>query len=460
MTYGVQFLTSILIAAKLGPHYMGIWGFVLLILNYFGQFHFGIANALNVLLVQHKDDQDDSKIYIHNSMFLLLLLSTFVGLSYVYYLVVGIPLVDKYEAGKYMWSVCLIAIFQYFNGLFSNIFRVKNKLNSISLTQSLIVFLPFFVIFIFKDKLLLDALVISYLISNLICIVYSFSTGIIPKFSFKDLSKDKQKEIFQKGICLFFYNTCFAFIVISIRTVVSKNYSIAEFGMFTFAFTLGNAVMSLMEAFAFIAFPKVISMFNSKDNDLVESKLMSVREVYMASSHFSIYIFMLLMPLLGFIMPQFKGSIVAFNLIVLALALNSNNFGYSSLLIARNKEITAAILAAIALFINIVMAEFLVKVLHVGYNKVAFATLIANLFICLSTYYFCSKELNKKINIIIFFPLRLLLPYIIAIFIGILGLSNLLWLPLAVFVAFNLSTIKKIASVAMSMIKDSSKINI
>lgn len=459
-TYGIQFITSILIAAKLGPYYMGVWGFVLLILNYFGQFHFGIANSLNVLLVQHKDNQDDYRIYINNSIILLLILSTIVGLAYIYYNIAGIPMVEEYEVGKYMWAVCLIAVFQYFNGLFSNIFRVRNKLNSISVTQSLIVLLPFTVIFLFEGKYLLDALVASYLLSNLICIIYSFCTGIIPKFSSLDICPKKLKEIFLKGIYLFLYNTCFSFIVISIRSIVSSYYSIEEFGMFTFAFTLGNAVMSLMEAFAFIAFPKVISLFNSNNNDLVESKLMSVREVYMSASHFSIYVFMLLMPLLGGVMPQYHGSIATFNLIVLALALNSNNFGHSSLLIARNKEKKAAIISAIALIINIVVAELIIQVLHVGYNNVAFATLIANLFICLATYYLCSKELSTKIDIANFFPLRLLVPYIVAIVVSLFGLSHLLWFPLTIFIALNIPTLKKIITIAIHMIKDASIINI
>ena len=55
-TYGLQFLVSLSIAAKLGPYYLGIYGFINLIVSYFGQINFGIPHSLNVLLVHHKSD--------------------------------------------------------------------------------------------------------------------------------------------------------------------------------------------------------------------------------------------------------------------------------------------------------------------------------------------------------------------------------------------------------------------
>ncbi len=83
--YFIQFLTTLLIAAKLGPYYMGIWGFILLLINYFSQLHFGIANSLNVFLVHHKDNYTRDS-YIVNSLILILYLSLIVGLFYLYYL--------------------------------------------------------------------------------------------------------------------------------------------------------------------------------------------------------------------------------------------------------------------------------------------------------------------------------------------------------------------------------------
>ena len=459
-TYAIQFLTSLLLAVKLGPYYMGVWGFVLLILNYLGQFHFGIANSLNVLLVQHKDDAQKYNGYITNSLFLILLISLLVGLFYLYSVFVGVEEIEEYGVGKYMWAVCLIAVFQYFNGIFANIFRVSNRLNSISFTQSLVVIFPFIVLFFFRDKQLVDALVASYFISNLICVIYALCSSIIPQPQKSDINLLIQKELLVKGICLFLYNTCFAFIVISIRTIVSSNYTIEEFGLFTFAFTLGNAVMMLMNAFGFIVFPKVISIFSSSDNEVVKEKVTNIRGLYMEASHFVTYLFLLLLPVLPYIMPQYHGSVVAFNLIVLALALNTNNFAHSSLLIARNQERTAAIIALSALLINIAIGLLLVKVFRVGYNYVAIATLIANFFICISTYISCNHILQIKTGLKGFFPIRLLIPYIFAVLISVLELNQFLWLPLMVFIILNIPSLKRLLNMAYGIAKDSSIINI
>ena len=56
VTYGIAFISSLFIAAKLGPFYMGVWGFILLILNGFSQLHLGIGNSLNVLLDHNKEN--------------------------------------------------------------------------------------------------------------------------------------------------------------------------------------------------------------------------------------------------------------------------------------------------------------------------------------------------------------------------------------------------------------------
>lgn len=439
---------------------MGIWGFILLILNYFGQLHFGVANSLNVLLVQHRDEPSKYRSYVTNSLLLISIPSFLVGLVYMFYVVVGIEEVDNNHAGRYLGVVCLIAVFQYFNGIFANIFRVRNKLNSISLTQSLVVIVPFVVVFLFRGAKLVDALIVSYLISNLMCIIYSISSGILPKPKISDVKVTIQKEIFIKGIFLFLYNTCFAFIVISVRTVVSANYPIEEFGLFTFAFTLGNAVMMLMDAISFIAFPKVISLFSTKDDNIANLRLIKIRELYMTAAHLVIYIIFPIMPLLAIAMPQYEGSTTAFNLIVLALAMNTNNFGNSSLLIARNREKIAAIVAAVALLLNIIVALVLVKFFDVNYNNVALATLFANLFICISMYYLCCKELKVPVEINNIFPLRLLIPYMIAVVISVFCLSAILWLPIIVFVTINLPAIKKLLTICKRTLNDSSIIKI
>ena len=74
MTYAVQFISSIIIATKLGPYYFGIWGFILLLINYLRIIDFGISSATNILLVQNKDNPQKSSNYVTNSLFLISIL--------------------------------------------------------------------------------------------------------------------------------------------------------------------------------------------------------------------------------------------------------------------------------------------------------------------------------------------------------------------------------------------------
>ena len=48
MTYAVQFITSIWVAVKLGPFYLGIWGVILLLINYFKLINFPIFNVADI----------------------------------------------------------------------------------------------------------------------------------------------------------------------------------------------------------------------------------------------------------------------------------------------------------------------------------------------------------------------------------------------------------------------------
>jgi O-antigen/teichoic acid export membrane protein len=353
--------------------------------------------------------------------------------------------VDDYHAGKYVFPVCIIAILQNYNGLFVNLFRVKNRLNSISVTQSLIVLFPFLTCFFFNGERLLEALVLSNLISFAACVVYSITSGVANRPSRNEVSLSCMKVILSKGILLFLYNSCFYFIILSIRTIVSDNYSIEDFGYFTFAFTLGNAILSLLDAVSFVVFPKVLSLFNSSDLVGVRRALVKIRSIYMISAHILVYFFILSMPLLTYVMPDYAQSVTAFNLIALALLMKSNSYAHSSLLVAKNKEGLSAIISAVGLVVNIAVGMILVKVFRVTFNYVAIATLLSYLVISAWTYIKGEIMLIGSMSLMEFvkdyFPLTLLIPYIVALIVTTLDLYWLFWLPLALVLVLNIKGI-------------------
>lgn len=462
LTYFIQFVTSIVIAAELGPYYMGIWGFILLVLQYFQQFHLGIANSFNVLYVHHRDSQKECNNYIGNSLALICYLSLLVIGFYLVNAIIGIPWIEKFHANKYMIWVCMIAILQYFVQFFINLFRVKNLFNRVTFCQSFVVFLCFACVFFFEEEELIQWLVASYVVGNTICVLLALTSGAIPSFNKCSITKKYQTEILKKGMYLFLYNSCFYLIIISIRTIISGYYKVEEFGMFTFSFSLAQAVLLLLEALQFIIFPKIIGKLSSKDNNEVTSTISLLRKSYITSAHCLIYLAIVFFPLVIWLMPKYEGAITSMNLTALAILMGVNTFGYLEYLIANNKEKTAAAISSFALVLNGMISFLLVLVIKVSFSFVIVATMITYF---VFTYLVLSKAkilLNEKRSRVIteLMPFRLMLPYIVALCLSILQIENLIYVPLCVFCLCNYRYLLGIHGIVKSIITNPEIINL
>ncbi len=463
ITYAVQFFTSFVIAAKLGPYYMGIWGFILLLLQYFQQFHLGIGNSFNVLYVQHCNNQQKCDNYIANSLVLVSFLALLVVCFYLYYIIFGINRFERYHADKYILFVCIIAILQYYVQFFVNLFRVKNQLSQVTFCLSVIVFLNFGCVFFFNGENLIEWLVIGYLVGNFLCVIMAFLSGSLPRFKSVQICFRFQREILKKGIYLFLYNSCFYFIIISIRTLISGYYSVEEFGLFTFSYTLAHAILLVFEALIFIIFPKVISKLSSDNIDEVKSTQKMLRVSYITSAHCLIYIALIIFPLVVILMPKYIGAVTCMNLIALTVLMSSSSFSYMELLISRNKEKILAGISALSLLINVVLGFLFVVILNVSFSYVIIATLITYYFYTLAIVYLGSKIVKRNcfINIVKeHMSFRLWLPYICAVLIASLQIEYMIWFPLVIFLILNRKEFYIIKDVVMKIIVKPESVNL
>lgn len=464
ITYFVQFLTSLIIAAKLGPYYMGVWGFILLLLQYFQQIHFGIGNSFNVLYVHNKDNKKECDNFIANSFVLLTYLSILVVCFYVYYLVFGIESFDKYHIDKYLLYVCLIAILQYFVQFLINLFRVKGLLNHVAFSQSIIIFLTFFSVFFFREESLIVSLIGSYLIGNLLCIFLAFVSGILPRKGNVTISVLYQETIVKKGLFLFLYNSCFYFIIISIRTIISVTYEVEEFGLFTFSFTLAHAVLLILEALSFVIFPKVLSKLSSNDTDVVKNTISFLRLIYITSAHLLIYIAMILFPLFILFLPKYENALTSLNLIALAILMYTNVTGYSDLLIAKNKEKRLSIISFGGLILNCTLGVLLVKVFYVSFSYVILATMVTYMVYSFCIMYFGEKLLKEKLLRRIlykYFPIRLFIPYLSAFLLSLMRPGNeYMFIPLLLFLFLNIKQFSNIKEAILKIIHQPEVVNI
>lgn len=446
-TYALQFIVSIAIAVRLGPYYLGIFGFVNLIISYFGQINFGVPHSLNVLIVHNKQDDKKCGSYIANSLWLYTLLSCAVFLLYIVVKAFDIKLNEKYPIDNYLLFIALIAILTYMNAILATVLRVRNKVVRLSIVQSISVVLNIAVVFFFKGESLVMALVLCNLLSNILILIICIYSKILPDFRDINLSVTIQTEILYKGLYLFLYNSCFYFIIISIRTIISGNYVVEDFGSFTFSYTISNAVMLLLESLMAIIFPKIIDLLSTNNHEQIERTLENMRVGYISAAHLMIYLAMLCFPIIIYFMPKYENAITSMNLIALAVLMNTNACGYSSLLIAQNKERTSAFISFGALIINIALGLILVYVVHVSFSYVIVATLLTYLYFSFMCVWKGKSLLGKtsiRYALKSFFPIRLLTPYIIALVVCCFKFEYFIWVPLAIYAIFNMQDIKEI----------------
>ena len=460
--YGLQFIISLVIAVKLGPYYLGVWGFLLLIINYFQQAHFGIANSLNVLLVQHKKDNAKSDSYISNSIFLVTCLA-FIALSFFLTLCVsGLKSFQKYGVNEYYIYISVIIVLQYYSQLFLNIFRVKNKIGYVTFSQSVIVILNFVVIFFTEGESLVLYLLIGNMIGCLLNTLAAYPAHVLNKIAFSYIKFSIQKEIVKKGLFLFVFNTCNVLIIISTRTFISNYYPVEQFGLFTFSYSFAHAMLLLLESLSFIIFPKLIDKMSVSKNSIAKQNVIDITNYYTTCSHFLIYVALLLFPLLIWFFPKYSNALQCLNLTAMTILMSSFGYGCGTLLIARNKEKQSAFSSSTALLFNCFLCYILIYVINVEFSVAIiasmFAYLIQTFLLCNSAYKLmgCSPMEMIRNN----YPLRLVIPYVIGVVACIFEMESLLIIPLIVFLIFNLKYLLQIKGQLTRMLNNDKIFNV
>ncbi|MGY0408104.1 MAG: oligosaccharide flippase family protein [Polaribacter sp.] len=462
-TYFIQFVNSLLIAFYLGPYYLGVWGFLNLMIQYLNQLNLGIPPAINAIISIHKKKEWYVEKVISTSFTILLLLSAILFLFFMLDYFIDFQIGNKYSFKKYSFYVLLIGIFGNFNSLFSTIFRVQGKILEIAINQSSLPLFILITILFFKGEKLIDSLLIAYLSS----ILFSFFIYLLRsdyKLNFLFIFR-MMKKVQIKGWYLFIYNSCFYLIIISTRTFVSSYYSVSDFGYFTFAFTFANVALLLLQSFSFLIFPKLINRFSSYSIEQARKTLNDVRNLYMVSSHFLIHLFILLFPLLINFYPKYGESIHAFRLIALSIVLYTNSFGLTGLLIAKEKEKQLSYISFLALVINVLLAITLLEFFNVNFYYTILATMFSYLFFVFMIALKGAQILKLPKNVFSLakyvFPTNLLIPFLMSLIFSIFKVpSFMFFISITCFLILNFKYLIKIKEFVKKMIVNPNLINI
>lgn len=464
LTYGLQFVLSLIVAVRLGPYYLGVYGLVLLIISYFEQINFGIPHSLNVLLVHNKNNVLRQEQYTFNSIAIFTAINVVSIIIAFLLLSIGEVKWGDYKIDDYLLIIVFTSVCIYYNSVLTMVVRFRNRVNILSIIGTIPVLFNFLVVFLFSEEALVYALLISTLVSYALTLIFFYYVDAIPKISIHSLSVACQKTLINKGLYLFLYNSCFYFILIGVRTLISSNYSVEEFGYFTFSFTLANAVLLLLGSLNTIIFPKTLDMMSCNNVDQKKEALRKLRVGYITSANLLIFLAMMCFPIVTMLFEKYEAALTSMNLIALAVLMNTHSYGFTSLLIAQNKEKLTSLISLSALLLSLISGCLLVYVAHVEFSYVVLSVMGGYLLFSFLSYYYGNKELfgyaSLKDSLCNFFSSRYSIPYIIALIISVWQFEVLIWMPFVVFLILNFKDLSYLVSLVKKLINDPNVIDI
>lgn len=452
-TYIIQFINSLFIAVYLGPYYLGIWGFITLIIGYIEQFNLGISHSVNVIISLKKQDEEYVNKIIGNGISMVLCLTIVIVMFFLLNKIGLVQIGIKYNYGNYILPIALIASFTHLNSLLSNIYRVFGKIHTIAINQSLYPVIVLFVIPFFREERLLWAM----LITNSVAFVISFVLFLVqtpvrikPLFEWNII-----KFIQVKGWHLFIYNTSFYLILLTTKSFISSNYTVTEFGYFTFSYSLANVVLLLLNSISFLIFPKMLNRFATSTNEQISKILTYLRTAYISLSHLLIHFVIMVFPLFLLFFPDYRESSSVFKVTALTIVLYTNSFGYQGVLMAKGKEKLIGLIAFGALILNIVLSAILVFIVNVSFHYVILSTLVTYLIYVTVIGEFGKSILDMSSSFLSTFkdiyPWKMMVPFIISLLFVFLEMPG--WFFVAPFVLYLFLNWKEIFGLKLMFLK-------
>ena len=409
---------------------------------------------MNVILVQNRENNSVQNEYIKNDMFLVTILGCFIMTLLLVYVCTGMSWFSKYTISYEFLIICIIAVMAHFNTNLTIISRVKNDFYRIAFYQSIIPILSFICVLFFDDRNLLMALLLTYLTGNSVSLfVFLYRKS----FSFSgNISKEKCNQILSKGWWLFIYNLFFYLILVSTRTLISRFYSIEDFGFFSFSFTLGDAVLLLFQAAANVVFPKVLAKLGDKGGSKKKT-IKLIDSTYVMAVYFAVLFVCCLFPVILLLFPEYQSCNICMSLVAITMALYTNSYAYTSYLMTNNKERLLAGIALFCLAVNVLLALLIINVLELPYSYVILSTMISYYMFYVLCAKFVQRIAKEKISV---FNWRLHIPTICALILIVTGLSKYVFVALLFYVIVNRQNFKSLISFVRNIWKDYRIINV
>ncbi|WP_152286909.1 lipopolysaccharide biosynthesis protein [Flavicella marina] len=395
LTFGIQFVNSLLIAKYLGVFYFGIYSFLILLNQYLTYLGMIPSYSLNAILSTKKKSLYYSKRLWHNTLLLTLILCFLVSMIGVLLVSIYPTIFAKYQFYDYFAFVFLIFSVSAFNNVFTNLYRTYGELNKINFNQFIVPFFQLVVLILFNTQSLIYFLLLAMVIGNICSLILFLNNSPISLgFGFKG---SIMKEILTRGGHLLMYNVSFYLLLLSSRTIVSIEFSPEKLGFYSLAVSLSSAVFMVVGSVSFLVYPKLLNKFYANDSSDTKKVLVKIRELYIASCFLLTYMGFLLVPILIVFIPKYSMAMTPFKILLFTQLIFNNSFGYSVLLVAKKKE---KIMTKICLYSVVIIVGLSILFAKLGFsiNLIAVSVLVGFTYYVFKLTKVGMKEFNYKVT--------------------------------------------------------------
>lgn len=416
--YFLQIVRGFAVAKLLGPYYFGVYGFILLVLQYLSYTNFGIQYSLNLTLSTNINTNDEiiertfsSALYVSLSVSAILLLGSALVSA------LGITIFEKYLFNRYLLPVVGIACFYHFQQLFSSVNRVMGKLPIIACVELIGIVIPFITIFFFRSIELVDALVYSTLIAAAIGFCLFWFT--YPYRKFIQIEIREIKELLIVGIQLLIYNLSFFLFVAVGRTLIGFFYNVEIMGLYSFATSITTILFLGFDSIVWAFYSNILWNFREDVTSERASKLIiKITGLYATTVFFVIFIVILSLPAVFRILKAYESIESVLIILLLAQGVIASGFGCNSFATARRKLLYIALISIVGLIVVITFG-FIAIYFSMDFIWIAVATLMGSIIFLVVQALFVRRLLGKNnVELKIFkdiFPFRTIIPIAIVL---------------------------------------------
>lgn len=351
-SYFLSFLNLLLISNILSEDLFSSWSFIIIIITYLNSLNFGTPYSINFYVIKYKNVKINE--YLSNGFFFYFITSIIVFTIALVFVEFGGGLYERYISTDQLFIILSISLLFQLNTLLANISRGTNKLDPVWAFQIIQPLMYFFILMITQNNAnLINNLLYSNIVGQVISLLI-FSIYLRNDMALRAqlVSLRIIKKIIRKSLFLFIYNISFSYIILSSRLIISANYSVEIFARFSFWLMIGTAFGLFLEAVAFVVFPKLIDLMNSKEP---QSKQFfnRLKEAYINLNSLFLFTPILFLPIIKHLPINYSEYAQMFVAISLALYFQSNLFGFNAWFIGNEKEKKLALINAVILFSHV-----------------------------------------------------------------------------------------------------------